>query len=55
MHDYAFVPTTFGDKLFQLRRLGEADKTTLLSCLDDEDKAWVDKEMQAFSSRGKRS
>lgn len=55
MHDYAYIPTTFADRLFQLRRLGEADKTTLLSCLDDEDKAWVGKEMQAFSTRGKRS
>ncbi|KAI5067571.1 hypothetical protein GOP47_0018099 [Adiantum capillus-veneris] len=43
------------NKLFQLRRLGEADKTTLLDGLSIEDRAWVEKEMQVVSSRGKRS
>ncbi|MCO5580709.1 hypothetical protein L7F22_034579 [Adiantum nelumboides] len=55
MNDYAYVPTTFGGRLFQLRRLGEADKTTLLDGLAIEDRAWVEKEMQVVSSRGKRS
>ncbi|MCO5547631.1 hypothetical protein L7F22_001082 [Adiantum nelumboides] len=55
MNDYAYVPTTFGDKLFQLRRLGEADKTTLLDGLAIEDRAWVEKEMQVVSTWGKRS
>lgn len=32
-HDYAFVPTTFGDRLFQLRRLGESDLITLMAHL----------------------
>ncbi|MCO5607402.1 hypothetical protein L7F22_061598 [Adiantum nelumboides] len=48
MNDYAYVPTTFGDRLFQLRRLGKADKTTLLDGLAIEDRAWVEKEMQCF-------
>ncbi|KAI5065026.1 hypothetical protein GOP47_0019721 [Adiantum capillus-veneris] len=43
------------NKLFQLRRLGEADKTTLLDGLSIEDRAWMEKEMQVVSSRGKRS
>ncbi|KAI5067919.1 hypothetical protein GOP47_0016264 [Adiantum capillus-veneris] len=34
------------NKLFQLRRLGEADKTTLLDGLSIKDRAWVEKEMQ---------
>lgn len=55
MHDYAFVPTTFGDRLFQLRRIGESDKTTLLAELDDEDKAWMENEMKKCPTRGKKS
>lgn len=54
-HDYAFVPTTFGDRLFQLRRLGESDLTTLMAHLDNEDKLWVEREMQSASSRGRPS
>ncbi|MCO5576127.1 hypothetical protein L7F22_029935 [Adiantum nelumboides] len=46
MNDWAYVPTTFGDRLIQLRRLGEADKTTLLDGLAVEDRACVEKEMQ---------
>lgn len=55
MHDYAFVPTTFGDRLFQIRRIGESDKTTLLAKLDDEDKAWMENEMKKCPTRGKKS
>ena len=55
MHDYAFVPTSFGDRLFQLRRIGESDKTTLLAELDDEDKAWLENEMKKCPTRGKKS
>lgn len=40
MNDFAYVPTTFGDELFQLRKLGEFDKSTLISYLDDEAKVW---------------
>lgn len=54
-HDYAFVPTTFGDRLFQLRRLGESDLTTLMAHLDNEDKLWVEREMQSASTRGRPS
>lgn len=55
MHDYAFVPTTFGDRLFQIRRIGESDKTTLLAELDDEDKAWMENEMKKCPTHGKKS
>lgn len=55
MNDFAYVPTTFGDKLFQLRKLGESDKSTLLSYLDDEAKAWVETELRTLDGRGKKS
>ncbi|KAI5059044.1 hypothetical protein GOP47_0025363 [Adiantum capillus-veneris] len=55
MHDYAFVPITFGDHLFQLRRLGESDLTTLMAHLNNEDKLWVEREMQSASTRGRPS
>ena len=55
MHDYAFVPTSFGDRLFQLRRIGESNKTTLLAELDDEDKAWLENEMKKCPTHGKKS
>ena len=44
------MPTTFGDHLFQLRRLGESDLTTLMAHLDNEDKLWVEREMQSASA-----
>lgn len=47
------MPTTFGDRLFQLRRLGESDLTTLMAHLDNEDKLWVQREMQSVSIRGR--
>ncbi|KAI5081598.1 hypothetical protein GOP47_0001341 [Adiantum capillus-veneris] len=54
-NEFSFVPATFGDILFQLRNLGESDKSTLFSYLEEEDKAWVESKMRIQRGLGKKS